>query len=103
MLFFAFSIQQKDNFGASIMLWWCGQSFIDISPYIADAQSRSLPLISGLGKESHDWGNLLSMTGNLQHTQLLADISFVIGSLIICLSFIWGAYLLYLQKQAAAE
>lgn len=95
----AFSIQQKDNFGASIMLWWCGQNFIDISPYIADAQLRSLPLILGLGEDSHDWGNLLTMTGSLQHTQAIANSSFSIGCLIIFVSYIWGAYLLLQQRK----
>ena len=36
---------------------------IDVSPYIADAPYRVLPLVGGLGEESHDWGNLLTMTG----------------------------------------
>ena len=81
------------------MLWWCGQNFIDVSPYIADAQLRSLPLILGLGEESHDWGNLLTMTGNLQDTYTIANTSFSIGCLLIFVSYIWGAYLLVQQKQ----
>jgi len=95
----AFSIQQRDNFGAAIMLWWCGQSFIDVSPYIADAQSRSLQLISGLGKESHDWGNLLGMTNNLHNTDFIAQSSFTIGCCIMLLSFIWAGALLLKQKR----
>lgn len=103
IILLAFSIQQQDNFAASIMLWWCGQNFIDISPYIADAQLRNLPLILNKGDESHDWGNLLSMTGNLQHTQTIAHGSFVIGCIIICVSFIWGSYLLSEQKKCLNE
>ncbi len=99
LILLAFSIQQKDNFGASIMLWWCGQNFIDVSPYIADAQLRALPLILNKGDESHDWGNLLTMTGNLQHTQTIANASFSIGCIIIFVSYIWGAYLLIQQKK----
>ena len=97
VILLGFSIQQKDNFGASIMLWWCGQNFIDVSPYIADAQLRSLPLILGLSEESHDWGNLLTMTGNLQYTHLIANSSFTIGCILIFVSYIWGAYLLIQQ------
>ena len=103
LILLAFSIRQKDNFGASIMLWWCGQNFIDISPYIADAQLRSLPLILGLGEDSHDWGNLLTMTGNLQHTQAIASSSFSIGCLIMLVSYIWGAYLLLQQRKKLTE
>ncbi|MGB5444690.1 MAG: hypothetical protein WBM99_04210 [Psychromonas sp.] len=98
IILLAFLIRQQDNFAASVMLWWCGQNFIDVSPYIADAQLRNLPLILNKGDESHDWANLLSMTGNLQHTQTIAQASFVIGVIIICVSFIWGSYLLLGQK-----
>lgn len=99
LILLGFSMQQKDNFGASIMLWWCGQNLIDVSPYIADAQLRSLPLILGLGEDSHDWGNLLTMTGNLQHTYTIANCCFTIGCLLIFVSYIWGAYLLVQQKK----
>ena len=99
LILLGFSIQQKDNFGASIMLWWCGQNFIDVSPYIADAQLRALPLISGLGEESHDWGNLLTMTGNLKHTHTIASSCFTMGCILIFVSYIWGAYLLIRQKK----
>ena len=95
----AFSIQQRDNFSASIMLWWCGQNLIDVSPYIADAQLRALPLIRGMGEEGHDWGNLLTMTGNLQHTQTMANWSFTLGCIVIILSNIWTLYLLIKQKK----
>jgi hypothetical protein len=103
LILLGFSLQQKDNFGASIMLWWCGQNFIDLSPYIADAQMRALPLILNKGDESHDWGNLLSMTGNLQHTQTIATASYAIGCLLILLSYIWGAYLLIQQKKVLQQ
>lgn len=95
----AFVIQRRDNFAASIMLWWCGQSFIDLSPYISDAPYRAIPLIRGLGEEAHDWGNLLTMTNSLDSALSLARLSFGLGSLLILLSFIWGGYILYRQKQ----
>src|SRR5690606_34248133 len=31
-----FMVWQRDNFAAAMMLWWCGQNFIDVAPYIAD-------------------------------------------------------------------
>lgn len=53
-------------------LGWLGQSFIDISVYAADAQTRSIPLIGGIGPENHDWWNMLLMIGWLHHTPLVA-------------------------------
>jgi hypothetical protein len=99
LLLLAFAIQQKDNFAASIMLWWSGQNFIDVSPYIADAQLRVLPLIRGMGEESHDWGNLLTMAGNLQYTHTFVNCSFIIGCILFLISYIWGGYLLLQQKK----
>ncbi|MCP4322420.1 MAG: hypothetical protein GY787_11350 [Alteromonadales bacterium] len=99
ILMFVFLIKHRDVFAATIMLWWCGQNFIDVSPYIADARFRSIPLIRGLGEEAHDWGNLLTMTNNLHNTELIANISFNIGAILIVLSFIWGGHSLLQQKQ----
>ena len=94
-----FFVKQGDTYEASVMLWWCGQNFIDISPYIADAEYRGLPLIMGMGEDFHDWGNLLSMMGMVDKAYHLGRASFLLGSAIILLSFAWGGYVLYKQKQ----
>lgn len=99
MLTLVFVVKQKDTFAGSITLWWCGQSFIDVSPYIADAEYRALPLVGGGGEESHDWGNLLTMLSALEHTQAVANASFVLGSSIIIVALVWAGWLLKLQKQ----
>ncbi len=96
-LMLAFILQRRDNFAASIMLWWSGQNFIDVSPYIADAKQRTLPLIMGMGEESHDWGNLLRMSGTLDKAQTYAQQWFAIGVILMLVSFCWGGWLLYRQ------
>jgi len=58
--------------GTQIALFWLGQNFVDVSIYAADAQNRSLPLLGGLGPESHDWYNILMMAGLLEFTPLIA-------------------------------
>ena len=93
-----FVFKQHDTFAGSITLWWCGQSFIDLSPYIADAQYRALPLVGGGGEESHDWGNLLTMMNLLESTQTIARGCFLLGAMIIVLAIVWGAWILKLQK-----
>lgn len=90
-----FLIKTRDTFAASITFWWFGQNFVDLSPYIADASFRSLPLIAGMGEEAHDWGNLLTMLNMLEYDYLISRTSFFIGSIIMITSMIWGAYLLY--------
>ena len=93
----AFLIKQRDPFGASVTLWWCGQSLVDLAPYVGDAVDRAMPLIGGAGEESHDWGNLLTMMGLLDHAQGLARLCFGAGVLVMLAALAWGALLLRLQ------
>lgn len=99
ILMLAFSIQQRDNFAAAIMLWWCGQNFVDVAPYIADAEYRALPLIRGMGESAHDWGNLLTMTQSMHLAIPLARGSFTLGSIVMLAACGWAGYLLYRQWQ----
>ncbi|GGB97827.1 hypothetical protein GCM10011352_24920 [Marinobacterium zhoushanense] len=98
-LMLAFILQRRDTFAASIMLWWCGQNFIDVSPYIADAPYRAIPLIRGMSEDYHDWGNLLSMGGTLDRAATYASLWFGTGVVLLLLSFGWGGYLLYRQHR----
>ena len=93
----AFVFKQRNTFGASAALWWAGQSLVDLSPYIADAVQRILPLVGGAREESHDWGNLLTMTGMLGHAQGIARLCFGMGVLVMLAALAWGALLLRLQ------
>lgn len=95
----AFALKQGNNFAASVCIWWCGQSFVDLAPYIADAPYRSLPLVGGMGEEAHDWGNLLTMTNSLHLAPGIARGSFVLGLLIMAAGLYWGFRLLQAQKQ----
>src|SRR5690606_31724218 len=79
-----FMVWQRDNFAAAMMLWWCGQNFIDVAPYIADAQLRAIPLTSGR-EESHDWWNLLQMANALDWADAYANLCFTLGSSVILL------------------
>ncbi|MFL6657916.1 MAG: hypothetical protein ACJ8GW_07600 [Massilia sp.] len=96
-LMLVFLLRQRNTFAASAMLWWAGQSLVDLSPYIADAQTRALPLVGGAGEESHDWGNLLTMTGMLAHTHTLSRLCFAAGVIVMFAGLAWGAVLLRLQ------
>ncbi len=103
LLGLVFLLQQHNPFAAAIMLWWCGQSFIDISPYIADAQYRGLPLIMGMGEDSHDWGNLLTLLNRVDDCYRLANTSFTLGACLMIVSMVWGGYLLYKQRKVLSD
>lgn len=94
-----FTFQQRDNFSAAIMLAWCGQNFIDVAPYIRDAEYRALPLVGGATEANHDWGNILTMLDAVQSCYALAKISFTIGVIVMGTGFLWAMYMLRLQHQ----
>jgi hypothetical protein len=97
-----FLIKTRDAFAASFCLWWTGESFMDLAPYINDAQSLTLPLVGGnTGRTSpygfHDWEYILKESGFILHDHIIANCSYKIGSLLILSALIWGGYILYRQ------
>ena len=91
-------LRQQDNFEASIGLWWFGENFIDIAPYIYDAWDRKLILLGGMtGREmsGHDWYNLLTMMNHLDKYAEIANVINNLGKLIMFLAFVWGGVVLY--------
>lgn len=92
-------ILQKDNFGASVGLWWLGQNFLDIAPYIYDAWDKKLTLLGGgTGQDNpnyHDWHYLLQATKSMDyHAQIALSVGYI-GNILIILSLIWGGIILY--------
>ncbi len=96
----ALLLQTRDGFGAAVCLWWFGENFLDIAPYINDARAGILPLIGGnFGHSSpygfHDWEYLLTESGLLQYDHFLAKISIACGGLLMGLAFFWAGYILW--------
>jgi hypothetical protein len=92
-------IKTRDPFGASVALWWTGENFLDIAPYMNDARAGQLPLLGGNFGHSapygfHDWQYLLTESGLLQYDHVLAKAVFVMGSAIMLLSLLWSGLLL---------
>ncbi len=93
----------RDTFGAAVCLWWLGQSFIDLAPYIGDARALRLPLLGGFtGREVadyHDWEYLLRKVGWTDYDLSLAWAAHVIGSSMIVLTFLWAGYILWKKEK----
>ena len=95
-------IKTKDPFGASVSLWWFGESFMDIAPYINDARNQELLLLGGItGREAdygyHDWEFILNEVGLLRYDHTLAYIAHSLGIVLMLLSFAWAGYILLKQ------
>lgn len=78
----AFCWINRKYIGNQLSLVLVGYSWMDVAGYAADGGARQLPLIGNLGKEAHDWYNLLVRMNALEHDITFAIIFVVIG--IIC-------------------
>jgi hypothetical protein len=97
---FGFGGSRRDNFAASLMLWWAAVSIIDLAPYIWDAFDPKMMLLGGkTGAESdgHDWQNILGDLGLIRKAHLIAGIAHKLGLVVLLVAYAWGAALLYLQ------
>ena len=97
---FGFGGSRRDNFAASLMLWWAAMSVIDLAPYIWDAFDPKMMLLGGqTGAESdgHDWQNMLGDLGLIKRAHLIARIAHKLGLVVMLAACAWGAALLYLQ------
>jgi hypothetical protein len=97
-----FLIKYKNPFGASVALWWLGENFMDIAPYINDARNQELMLLGGItGREAdygyHDWEFILTEIGLLRYDHTLAHIAYSLGIVLMLISFVWAGYLLFKQ------
>ena len=103
LLFFGYFMRKQDDgrrrdlFAAMVCLWWSGINLLSVAIYCADSRAGQLMLLNGLtGQESdaHDWNNLLTRWGLLQHDIGIARgmraVAFVVcvASLIVA---VWSA------------
>lgn len=99
----AFLFKRGDPFGASVGLWWTGQSLADLAPYIADARALRLPMLGGgTGADRlgiHDWENILGRLGLLEYDRTLGGIANSAGIVMMALALMWGAMLLAKQHR----
>ena len=97
---FGFGGSRRDNFAASLMLWWAAMAMVDLAPYVWDALDPKMMLLGGkTGAESdgHDWQNLLGDLGLIRRAHLIAGIVHKLGLIVMLLACAWGAVLLYIQ------
>ena len=97
-----FLIKTRDTFAAAFALWWFGQNFLDLAPYINDARSLTLPLLGGnTGQTSpygfHDWEFILKEMGWIKHDHSLAHFAHILGCVLMIFALVWGGYILYKQ------
>jgi len=59
--------------GVQVSLVWLGQNALNVSTYVADAQERDLPLITG-DPTTHDWWQLLRAADLLAYDDVIGGV-----------------------------
>jgi hypothetical protein len=92
----AFLFQQDDPFGASVCVWWAGESLFDVVPYINDARSLDLMLLGGPAAEveGHDWEAILMALGWLHLDHTLARAAWALGAITMIGALVYSFFLL---------
>jgi hypothetical protein len=103
--FVGYFMWQRSYYSAAVVLFWVGQSILNVWVYAADAVVMRLVLISGFtGSEGsfHDWNYLLTTTGLLSSTNTVAGVIRLSGTLVIISAGVLSIYYsLYSQEDTA--
>jgi len=105
MLAVYFFIWRKEIFSGGVMLFWAGESVIDVGWYIADAQKTLLPLLGNPdgGRAGHDWHYLLTALGVLDKTDAISGATYFFGVTIFILAFVLMIFFMYQDYQNTNE
>lgn len=93
-----FFIWRKEYFSASLLLFWVGQNILNVAIYMGDSIKLELPLLGGDGG-IHDWNYLLSNTGLLKYTDILSQITFDFGFMVIITASVLSFYLAWYNDE----
>jgi len=101
--------RRRDLFAAMACLWWSGINLLSVAIYCADSRAGQLMLLDGsTGQESdgHDWNNLLTRWGLLEHDTAIARWMRAIAWLVCVASIIvafWSALQLPRERVIATS
>jgi hypothetical protein len=92
-IFFGYFFFKKQWFEAGLLLFWVGESLLNVTRYLADAVVMQLPLLGG-ETTLHDWHWILGNLGLLNRTDTIAAVFWIFATAIImvgCYLSIWHA------------
>jgi hypothetical protein len=79
----------RTYFSCAFVLFWLGESLLNVSVYAADSVEMQLPLLGG-NDSIHDWNYMLDHLGLLWHTGGIAFTIRALGTLIIIFALVWA-------------
>lgn len=95
-VFVGYFLRRRDQFAASVALWWVAENLWNIAVYVADAQEQALPLVGG---GEHDWAFILAELDVLQQDARIAAMVRFAGTVLFVVAILWG----YASAASGAE
>jgi hypothetical protein len=87
--FVVYFFRHEKPYSAALLLFWVGESLLNVSVYAGDSLAMRLPLLGGQDSV-HDWNYLLSRMGWLAATPKVAGLIRLAGTLVIVAGIIWA-------------
>lgn len=105
-VFVVYFIWHEKYYSASVVVFWVGQSILNVWVYASDAVVMQLVLTSGFtGTEGsfHDWNYLLTETGLIKSTKIVSGIIRAVGTLTIITAGIFSVYYSVFSTSESSE
>jgi hypothetical protein len=84
-LFVGYFWYHEKYYSAAMVLFWVGESVLNVSVYAGDSLALQLPLLGG-EDTVHDWNYMLSASNLLQSTKTIAGVIRALGTVTIFLA-----------------
>src|SRR5215210_5036131 len=85
-IFVGYFVRQKNYYSAAMVLFWVGESVLNVSVYAGDSLALQLPLLGGQDS-IHDWNYMLGQLRMLKSTPKIAGFIRFMGTAVIVLAF----------------
>jgi hypothetical protein len=84
-LFVGYFAYHSKFYSAALVLFWVGESILNVSVYAGDSLVLQLPLLGG-EDSMHDWNYMLTSLNLLQATAKIAGVIRLLGTIVIVLA-----------------
>lgn len=101
-VFVGYFYRRRQMYSAALVLFWVGESLLNVSVYAGDALDLELPLLGG-EDTTHDWNHLLGSTGLLPATHKVAAAIRIAGTLAIFAALLFSLKFARVVEPASNE
>ena len=99
-VFAAYFFTHRQNFSGALVLFWLGQSLVNVSVYAGDAIHLQLPLLGG-DSVIHDWNYLLLRLDILQYADKVSGSIYFLGILTVLAALVLSVFFSLEEKRVS--